>query len=301
MAALASGTSAERTRGLLIIAIVYLVAVIAALLAGIAVSDEHPLLVAASADFTATVVVFAFSLGLRNSSAYDPYWSVVPPLIGLYFFAAGPAAALPHARALLVMTCVVLWSVRLTHNWARGWTGLHHEDWRYVDMQQTMGRLYWPVSFLGIHLFPTVVVFLGCLPLWPALATGTRPLGALDGVAALMTLSGVGFEFFADNQLRRFRGTNPPPGAILDSGLWSWSRHPNYFGEILFWWGLALFGLAADVFLWWTWLGAIAITAMFHFASLPLIETRMRTRRPAWDAHARRVSQLVPRPPRGGA
>lgn len=295
------GAAAERTRGLLVVVIAYLVATIAALLTGIALPDRHPLAVAAAADVVATVVVFGFSLALRNSSLYDPYWSVVPPLLALYFFAVGPEAGVPRQRAMLVGLCVVLWSVRLTHNWARGWAGLHHEDWRYVDMQRSSGKLYWPVSFFGIHLFPTLMVFLGCLPLWPALATGTRPLGALDALAAVVTLSGVGFELVADQQLHRFRRTNPPPGAILDRGLWAWSRHPNYFGEILFWWGLALFGLAADGFVWWAWPGALAISAMFQLASLPLIETRMRARRPAWEAHARRTSLLLPWPPRRGA
>jgi steroid 5-alpha reductase family enzyme len=155
------------------------------------------------------------------------------------------------------------------------------------------------VSFGGIHLFPTAIVFAGCLPLWAALATGDRPLGALDALAAFVTLAGIAFEFFADNQLRRFRLSPSPPGAIHASGLWRWSRHPNYFGEILFWWGLALFGLAAAGFTWWIFAGAAAITALFVFVSLPLIETRMRERRPGWAAHASRVSLLLPLPPRG--
>jgi steroid 5-alpha reductase family enzyme len=153
------------------------------------------------------------------------------------------------------------------------------------------------VSFGGIHLFPTVQVYLACLPLYPALVSG-RSFGWLDAVAGLVTLIGVGFELVADNQLRRFVRANPPRAAILETGLWAWSRHPNYFGEITFWWGLWLFGLAADPGWWWTVVGPLAITLMFRFASLPMIETRMAERREGWAAHAERVPLLVPRPPR---
>ena len=194
---------------------------------------------------------------------------------------------------------MALWALRLTWNWARGWSGLGHEDWRYVDMRQSSGGLYWPgASLFGIHLFPTVVVFLGCLPLWPALASGARPLGLLDALAGACALGGVALELFADNQLRRFRLAGPPPGSTLESGLWAWSRHPNYLGEILFWIGLALFGLAAAGFVWWAWLGALAMIAMFRFASLPMIEKRMLARRPGYAERQRRVSMLLPWPPR---
>lgn len=288
----------RRSLAFLWVTVAYLVATISALIAGIVCRAQHPLAIALCADIVATAVVFAFSVGLRNASTYDPYWSVVPPLIGVYFCVAPGSESARFERQVLVMLLVTLWAARLTHNWARGWRGLEHEDWRYVDLRRTSGRLFELVNLGGIHLVPTLIVFAGCLPLWSSLATGDRPLGVLDALAATVTLAGIGFEFFADNELRRFRLSSSPPGAILATGLWSWSRHPNYFGEILFWWGLALFGLAAGGFAWWTFAGAAAITVLFLFVSLPLIETRMRERRPGWVAHASRVSRLIPRPPR---
>ncbi|HVP27564.1 MAG TPA: DUF1295 domain-containing protein [Myxococcota bacterium] len=293
------GGTGSRARAFLLVTVVYVAALAAALVAGRGVSGRHPITVAAAADVVATLVVFAASRTFSNSSLYDPYWSVAPPAIAAYFALAAPTEMAVALRQVVVLALVFAWAVRLTHNWARGWTGLAHEDWRYVDMKRRSGRLYWPVSFLGIHLFPTVMVLLGCLPLWPALATGTRPFGAIDLVAALVTLAGIALELAADAQLRRFRLSGPPAGAILDTGLWAWSRHPNYFGEILFWWGLALFGLAAAGPIWWIPLGAVAITAMFLLASLPLIETRMAERRgERWAAYCERVPRLVPRPPR---
>ncbi|RIL03982.1 MAG: hypothetical protein DCC71_14385 [Proteobacteria bacterium] len=289
--------SEERTRAFLWIAVAYLAALAVGLVAGIAFGGRHPIETALAADVAATATIFAFSFAFRNSSFYDAYWSVAPPAIALWF-ALAPGGAGVVAREILVIALVLLWAVRLTANWARGWTGLDHEDWRYVDLQRKSGRLYWLVSFTGIHFFPTAIVFLGLLPLWPALATGTRPLGWLDAAAALVTLSGVALELLADDALRRFRLSDPPPGAILESGLWAWSRHPNYLGEMLFWIGLALFSLAAAGFVWWAWVGAAAMIAMFVGVSIPMKERRMLERRPGYAERRERVSLLVPLPPR---
>jgi steroid 5-alpha reductase family enzyme len=296
---LSDSASGDRVRAFLWITVAYLAALVAALVAGIAAGDRHPLVVALAADLAATLVIFAFSFAFGNSSFYDAYWSVAPPLVALWFALAPDSHGVPE-RQILALLCVTLWAARLTWNWARGWSGLGHEDWRYVDLRAKSGRAYWLVSFAGLHAMPTLIVFLGLLPLWPALATGTRPLGWLDGVAAAVTLAGVGFEYFADGQLRRFRLSSPPPGATLESGLWAWSRHPNYLGEILFWLGLALFSLAAAGFVWWAWLGFAAITAMFLGTSIPLKEARMLASRPSYAERQRRVSLLIPLPPRRG-
>ncbi len=289
-----------RAHAFLWIAVAYLAALGVGLVAGIAVLGRHPIEVAWIADVTATLAIFAFSLAFGNSSFYDAYWSVAPVPIAVYWvFAPAPAggAAVPE-RQLLVLAVVLLWAVRLTANWARGWEGLAHEDWRYVDIRAKTGRLYWPASLVALHAFPTAIVFIGLLPLWLALASGSRPLGALDALAAAIGLLAVLLEWFADEQLRRFRRSKPPPDAICEIGLWAWSRHPNYLGEILFWVSLALFGLASAGFAWWAWLGAPAMLAMFLFVSIPLKETRMLARRPAYLERQRRVSLLVPRPPR---
>jgi len=251
----------------------------------------------ALADVAATAAVFAFSVGLDNSSAYDAYWSVAPMVIApaLAFGVDGGSA--PLGRRVLVVALVLAWGARLTYNWARGWQGLAHEDWRYVDLRAKTGRLYWAVSLFGLHLFPTVLVCLGCLALLPALVTGVRPLGALDAAAAVVTAGAVAIEGVADAQLRAFR-QRAEPGAIMAEGLWAYSRHPNYFGEIMFWWGLLGFALAADQGAWWAGAGALSITALFVFASVPMLDKRSLARRPAYAEHMKRVSAIVPWWPR---
>ena len=91
---------------------------------------------------------------------------------------------------------------------------------------------------------------------------------------------------------------NDDPNRILDTGLWAYSRHPNYFGEITFWWGLCIFAYAAAPEAWWAYIGAAAITVMFWFISVPLIETRMLKKRPHYREHQKRISKIIPWFPR---
>jgi steroid 5-alpha reductase family enzyme len=288
----------ERARAIAICVLAYVAAAGVACAVGWRLSGRDPILVVAAADLAATLAVFALSFAFDNSSLYDPYWSAAPPAIALYWALAPGAPDVDPTRQGAVLLLVGAWAGRLTWNWLRGWQGLAHEDWRYVDFRATAGRAYWLVSLLGIHLFPTAMVLLGCLSLFPALAAGTRPLGVLDVVAILVTAGAVAIEATADEQLRRFRRAATGPVRTLATGLWAWSRHPNYFGEILFWWGLFLFGLAADPAWWWTVAGPLAITLMFVFVSVPMLDRRMLARRPDYAARMRAVSALVPLPRR---
>ena len=127
---------------------------------------------------------------------------------------------------------------------------------------------------------------------------GTGPLGMLDGVASVIIFGAIWIEATADKQLYKFLRGKKKPGEILNKGLWAYSRHPNYFGEIMFWWGLHLLGLAADRSYWWTAIGPLSITLMFLFISIPLIDKRSLERRPHYTEHMKRVSACIPWFPR---
>jgi len=251
-------------------------------------SGMHPLLVIAAADLVGTLMVFAFSRAFNNSSLYDPYWSIAPMVIVLYLAVHAP----DFPRAVVVVALVWAWGARLTYNFLKGWPNLRHEDWRYVNLREQNGRAYWIVSLLGIHLAPTVWVYLGCLSLYPAL-TSAGAFGPLDALAAAFTAGAITLEAIADRQLWQFRKANPAPGAIMQTGLWKYSRHPNYLGEISFWWGLFFIGLAADTTMWWTIVGPLSITLLFVFISIPMIDKRHLARRPDYAAHMKRVPALV--------
>jgi steroid 5-alpha reductase family enzyme len=240
-----------------------------------------------AADVAATVFVWMCGVAFDNTSVYDPYWSVAPLPIAAYALAVSGW----DLRVVLASTCLLLWGARLTWNFWRGWTGLSHEDWRYVAYRRFGTVPYWLLSLTGLMLMPTVLVFLGMLPVLAA-AEAPSQLGLVDVLAALVALGALAIETRADEQLRAFRLSEPPAEAILDTGLWAWTRHPNYLGEVGFWWGIAGFGLAAGAP--WTAVGALAITLLFWFISVPLIDRRMRERRPAYAAHAERVPRLFP-------
>jgi steroid 5-alpha reductase family enzyme len=288
--------SSEWSRGksFAIVIITYVVAILVGIFVELALESHYSRLVAfAVADAVATVVVFVVSVLVNNSSMYDPYWSVAPMVIA-------PALALrsdaPLMRKVMVVALVLLWGARLTWNWARGWSGLGHEDFRYVDLRKTTGKAYWLVSFFGLHFMPTVMVFLGCLSLFGAFEWGNAPVGALDVVGVVVTLSAIAVEARADKELRIFRLTNKEPGKILDTGIWSYCRHPNYLGEVLFWWGLSSFALAAKTSGWWVIVGPASIHALFVFVSIPLMTKRALARRADYQARMESVPALFPRP-----
>jgi len=249
------------------------------------------------ADVVATLVVFAASRVHGNSSFYDAYWSVLPPYLAGYWWLAGDLGT-DDVRAWLVMVLITVWAVRLTAHWVSTFPGLHHEDWRYPMLRQRAGGLELVVDLVAIHLVPTLQVFLGLLPVYVALVRADRGAGWLDAVAISVGLGAVAIETVADAQMHRFIRARQP-GEVMDRGLWGWSRHPNYFGEIGFWFALGLFGIAASPADWW-WLmaGTAAMVAMFLGASIPMMEQRSLERRPAYQEVVSRVPRLVPRPPR---
>ena len=250
------------------------------------------------ADVLGTIVIFVFSRIYRNSSFYDAYWSVIPPLL-LFYWWFRTAPDVNALRCWLIAVVVVVWAIRLTANWVYAFPGLHHEDWRYPKFKQRAGRWEVVADLVAIHLIPTLHVFLGMVPAYVAVTRPGPGLVWLSWIAFVLGLAAVALELVADVQMHRFVATRQA-GASMDRGLWSWSRHPNYFGEFSFWVALALFGVAAaPADWWWLILGAVAILAMFLGASIPLMEERSLQRRSSYQDVVDRVSRFVPRPPRG--
>jgi len=277
-----------------IIAIIYL-------LAFLIISNLFPLITFSEsmlnvlvADVAVTIIVFVFSMIFKNSSVYDPYWSVAPPFIVVYLIQIFPEGN--QLRQYIVLTLVLFWSIRLTANWLRGWSGFNHQDWRYTSIAEKTGRFYWPVSFLGIHLMPTIFVFLGCLPLWFSLSS-SEPLSIYDGLAAIFTFLAILTEWIADEQLFRFKKKNIK-NAFISSGIWKFSRHPNYLGEISFWGGMFLFALSSCELSsftgYWTGIGLVSMIILFVFISIPLMEKRNILRKPGYEEYMNQVPALVP-------
>jgi len=289
-------TASSKTADLATVTVAYMVALF---LGGssLYLLDYGHLLNIFIADLVATVVIFAFSRSYGNSSFYDAYWSVIPPLIALFWLAVG-ASQVSTLREVLVLGLILYWATRLTLNWAVYWEGMHHEDWRYALLRERSPNMAVLTDFFGIHLFPTLQVFAGMLPIYAVYCLGDTAFNWLDLLAAVVTFSAVTLQLVSDRQLHRFIAQRQE-GEQLHTGLWAWSRHPNYCGELGFWLGLFLFGLAAyPTGWWWMILGVVLMTLMFLFASIPMMEKRSLERRPEYQQIIDSTSMLIPWPPR---
>jgi steroid 5-alpha reductase family enzyme len=253
-------------------------------------TEGDPFVQAVAGGVAATLVLYLCSIVFKNSGFYDCYWSVVPVVYAPFWLHAYDAWAEP--RALMASLVTVAWGTRLTVNWATHWEGLAHEDWRYVDLRAKTGGSYPVASFFALHLFPFALVTLGSWALHEAIAT-PGPLGPLDFAALSVGVVAVLLETVSDIQLHRFRRENTDRMAFLQSGLWAYSRHPNYCGEAMYWWSTALFALSVRLSPLMV-LGAVGVSSMILFASIPMAEKRALAKRPHFADYQRRVSRLIP-------
>jgi steroid 5-alpha reductase family enzyme len=278
----------------IIILLAYIIAIVVAIsFTPFAYKGENEIVSFAIGDFIATIVIFFFSLFFNNSSIYDPYWSVAPPVMTLILFVN---RGLPFQNLSFVLALIVIlyWAIRLTRNWLRTWPGLNRQDWRYNLLAEKSGRFYWLVSFTGIHLFPTIVVFLAFLPVF-TISGFNNALNFLVIPGFVISLVAVEIERIADNQLHRFKADEKiTKGAICNSGLWKYSRHPNYFGEILFWAGLFVMAMGihpSGFYVYGT--GLLIMVLLFCFISIPMMEKRQLAK-PGYREYRQKVSMLIP-------
>ena len=241
------------------------------------------------ADISATILVFVFSLIFRNASVYDPYWSVQPPVIlALAISKMTTNGTGVTLLGWLLFAAVLFWALRLTGNWIYNFKSFEYQDWRYVMLKEQTGVFYPLINFLGIHLFPTLVVYLCVLPAATAVAEGAafKPICA---VFLALAFAAPIFQGIADIQMHSFRKLGT--GGFCRVGLWKRSRHPNYACEILMWWsvGLACF-FAMDMRLPLL-AGALANTALFLFVSIPMADKR-QSRKPGFDGYKKQTRML---------
>ena len=238
------------------------------------------------ADMAATVVTFIFSVIFGNASVYDPYWSVQPPVI-LIAFAIGKELT---ALGILLIIAVSYWAIRLTANWAYTFGGLNHQDWRYTMLKEKTGVFYPLVNFVGIHTVPTLVVY-GCiLPAVFAVINGvTANLGSV--IFLCVSLGAATMQGIADYEMHTFRKNKN--SAFIRNGLWKYSRHPNYLGEILMWWGVALSVICAAQNAWYLAIGAIANTVLFFAVSIPMADGR-QSRKEGFTEYKQQTRMLLP-------
>lgn len=241
------------------------------------------------ADVVATCVTFVFSLIFRNASVYDPYWSVQPIVILACIMTSQSITPL----RLATLVAVFFWGIRLTANWAYTFHGLDHEDWRYRMLCEKTGKAYPLINFVGIHMVPTLIVY-GC-----TLPAAVVLMSSADGnfisyLALVLSLGAAVMQGIADIQMHRFRKSGR--GGFVRDGLWKNSRHPNYLGEILMWWGIGISAVSAlGLNYWYLLVGALANTLLFFFVSIPMADKR-QSRKVGFDEYKSETHMLLPIP-----
>lgn len=242
------------------------------------------------ADVVATAFTFVFSLIFKNASVYDPYWSVQPIVIVIAFVALKGL----RLSGVFLLVAICIWGVRLTANWAYTFHGLTHQDWRYTMLAEKTGEFYPFINFLGIHLVPTLVVY-GCV--LPAVFVIEKGADFNAGVAVftLFALAAVCLQGTADVQMHCYRKQTNKTGkrGFIRTGLWKYSRHPNYLGEILMWWSVGLAAVCVLPQYWWLLFGALANTLLFFCVSIPMADRRQAAK-VGFSEYKRQTRMLLP-------
>ena len=258
----------NRSKSLKITGLVYIVSIMLGFLLTDYFETFEIIISTLIVDVIITTIIFLFSLRLNNSSIYDPYWSILPPFIVLFWMYKLDNYS---SLVILVFIGVILWSVRLTRNWYLDFHGYKYEDFRYIDFRKKFKKLYWIVSYIGIHMFPTLIVLLGLFPIY-FLVGNEIIYSVFIYIGVLIMILATTISFIADSQLRKHKRSGNKDS--IRTGLWKYSRHPSYFGEVLFWGGIYVVSIASG-FHFLSASGFIAMLILFNFYSVPKMEQKL--------------------------
>ncbi|MCA9519901.1 MAG: DUF1295 domain-containing protein, partial [Myxococcales bacterium] len=266
-----------------------------------AIALHHPILYVNLVFFLNVCVLFwLLSLIQRSTWLIDPYWTIIPLLVA-HFYAAHPFATANGWRSGVSLALLWAWSLRLTYNYLRreAYRFGAREDWRFAEKRRS-SRHFWWYSFFYAYLSQQVMLVGLTLPFY-VIHRDARPFGLFDVLFAVAGLAGIVIAHIADTTLYTFMEENrqriargEPKVQILERGIWRYSRHPNYFGEQLFWWAIGAIGAA---------LGQPLVLAGTAFNSVVLAVVTVMTerriaaapgRREDWARYRAQTSALIP-------
>ena len=263
----------------------------------LALSTSGALGGAAVAVATLMVGTWVVSLVLRNASIVDITWGL--GFVVVAWVSALRADAASGAASVLV-AMVTVWGLRLGVYlfWRNHGNG---EDYRYVAMRRRWGKRFWLISLATVFVLQGALMWIVSLPVQVAHVGDARD-GALAGVALVIGLAlyaiGLLFEVVGDAQLARFKADPTNEGKVMRSGLWRYTRHPNYFGDACVWWGVGIVAQAVTG-TWWALLGPLVMNILLlRVSGVALLERSLRKRKPDYAEYVRTTSAFVPRPPR---
>jgi len=241
------------------------------------------------------VLLWLVSLALKNASIVDIFWGAGFAAIALMTFALTDGY---RPRKVLIATLAAIWGVRLAVHigWRNHGKG---EDFRYQAMRKRIGDRFALVSLFTVFGLQGVLMWVISLPLqFAQFSREPSRLTWLDFAGAALWLIGFGFESIGDFQLTMFKINPANKGKVMDRGLWAYSRHPNYFGDALLWWGFFVIALATPRG-WWTLISPVLMTTLLMKVSgVALLEKTLVKTRPEYRDYVQRTSAFFPMPPK---
>lgn len=242
----------------------------------------------------AMFLLWLVSLAVHDASIVDITWGPLFVLIAWVGYAVGDGSP----PALLVALLATAWGLRLGIHIGRRNIG-HGEDPRYVRMRERRPASFWIWSLFGVFALQGLIALVVSLPIQSLAAVGNDSIGVVSWVGVVVFLVGLAFETIGDAQLTKFKADPDSRGQVMDKGLWHYTRHPNYFGDSVVWWGLWLVAVGSGG-AWWTLIGPALMTFMLvKVSGVAMTEADISKRRPGYAEYIRRTSAFIPRPPRG--
>lgn len=255
--------------------------------------DLAVILGAAAAVGAAMFLLWLVSLAVRDASIVDITWGPLFVLISWVGYSLGSKSS----AALLVTILVTAWGLRLAIHIGRRNIG-HGEDPRYIKMRQKRPGSFWIWSLFGVFILQGLIALVVSLPIQSVAAVGDDPVSMISWIGAAVILIGLGFETVGDAQLARFTARPESKGQVMDRGLWRYTRHPNYFGDSVLWWGIWLLAVGSGG-AWWTLIGPALMTfLLLKVSGVALTEADISGRRPGYAEYIRRTSSFIPLPPK---
>ena len=293
----------EKQKGLIIILLSYIISFCFGLFSYLLMNDSNmlkdsdmeekfrQLIIIFISNVVSTVIIWFIGVLISTASIYDPYWSVQTPVI--YIFLLIKYQNL-NVGNLIYLELILFWAIRLTYNYIKTFDDITYIDWRYKKIKETTGKFYQIVNLLGICMVPTIIVYVASIP--PILfVIDDLNFEYIQIIGYIIIFISVIIEMKADIDIHEFKKIRTDRNQIINIGLWKYSRHPNYFGEICFWYGVAMVYIFCDFTKnWYYIIGAILNNALFLGISIPLAEKNLRTYKEGFDEYKKKTSMLIP-------
>lgn len=233
---------------------------------------------------------YLLSILVHDYSIVDVGWGLGFVVVSIFTLVLSVQVSLPQ---IVVSVLIIIWGARLS---AYIFIRNHNkpEDFRYREMRENWGKTAWIQSYLKVFMLQGAIMWLMSLPLLYLSTSEANSIGFFSAIFALIAVAGIGYEAIADYQLYQFKSNPDNKGLIFTLGVWKYSRHPNYFGEIIFWWGLCLFVLAQTHSLISLVSAAIITLLLFYVSGVPLLENK-RKDDDVYMEYVKRTNCIFPR------